>query len=154
MAASGRSVGPSLYHMLTILGKDKVLAPLRAAAGMRIAATERAVGNAVPREVYTVADLRDWPAATGGRGAAVAAGGVRRSGGAFGVAADAQRRAGGGGIDARYTRLHVRPEELAEALRLAARRGFHRRQSDDPAQGRGAAAARRRGRSRRRCWAW
>ena len=28
------------------------------------------------------------------------------------------------GIDARYTRLHIRPEELAEALRLIARAGF------------------------------
>lgn len=31
VAASGRSVGPSLYHLLAILGKDKVLARLRAA---------------------------------------------------------------------------------------------------------------------------
>ena len=31
VAASGRSVGPSLYHMLAILGKDKVIARLRAA---------------------------------------------------------------------------------------------------------------------------
>ena len=34
VAASGRAVGPSLYHMLTILGKEKVLARLRAAASM------------------------------------------------------------------------------------------------------------------------
>ena len=32
VAASGRSVGPSLYHMLAILGKEKVLARLRSAA--------------------------------------------------------------------------------------------------------------------------
>ncbi len=32
VAASGRSVGPSLYHLLAILGKDRVLARLRAAA--------------------------------------------------------------------------------------------------------------------------
>ena len=32
VAASGRSVGPSLYHLLELLGKDKVLARLRAAA--------------------------------------------------------------------------------------------------------------------------
>ena len=32
VAASGRAVGPSLYHLLTILGKEKVLARLRAAA--------------------------------------------------------------------------------------------------------------------------
>ncbi len=32
VAASGRAVGPSLYHLLAILGKDKVLARLRAAA--------------------------------------------------------------------------------------------------------------------------
>ncbi len=31
VAASGRSVGPSLYHLLAILGKDKVVARLRAA---------------------------------------------------------------------------------------------------------------------------
>ena len=31
VAASGRAVGPSLYHMLAILGKDNVLARLRAA---------------------------------------------------------------------------------------------------------------------------
>ena len=34
VAASGRSVGPSLYHMLAILGKDKVLARLRNAAAL------------------------------------------------------------------------------------------------------------------------
>ncbi len=34
VAASGRSVGPSLYHMLAILGKEKVLARLRSAAAM------------------------------------------------------------------------------------------------------------------------
>ena len=32
VAASGRAVGPSLYHMLAILGRDKVVARLRAAA--------------------------------------------------------------------------------------------------------------------------
>ena len=32
VAVSGRAVGPSLYHMLTILGKGKVLARLRAGA--------------------------------------------------------------------------------------------------------------------------
>ena len=34
VAASGRAVGPSLYHMLVILGKAKVLARLRMAAAM------------------------------------------------------------------------------------------------------------------------
>jgi glutamyl-tRNA synthetase len=34
VAASGRAVGPSLYHLLAILGRDKVLARLRAAAAM------------------------------------------------------------------------------------------------------------------------
>ena len=34
VAVSGRAVGPSLYHMLTILGQAKVLARLRAAAEM------------------------------------------------------------------------------------------------------------------------
>ncbi len=32
VAASGRSVGPSLYHLLALLGQEKVLARLRAAA--------------------------------------------------------------------------------------------------------------------------
>ena len=31
IAATGRAVGPSLYHLLAILGKDKVVARLRAA---------------------------------------------------------------------------------------------------------------------------
>ena len=34
VAASGRAIGPSLYHMLAILGKEKVLARLRVAAAM------------------------------------------------------------------------------------------------------------------------
>ncbi len=34
VAASGRAVGPSLYHMLMILGREKVLARLRVAATM------------------------------------------------------------------------------------------------------------------------
>ena len=33
VAASGRSVGPSLYHMLAILGQERVVARLRAAVG-------------------------------------------------------------------------------------------------------------------------
>jgi len=32
VAVSGKSAGPSLYHMLKVLGRDRVLARLRGAA--------------------------------------------------------------------------------------------------------------------------
>lgn len=77
-----------------------------------------------PREVYTVADLRGWPAATAGVQPA-----LRLA--VFGdpVAHSASPPMHNAalaalGIDARYTRVHVRPEELPEALRLAAQSGF------------------------------
>ena len=76
------------------------------------------------REVYTLADLRDWPAATGGvqppLRLAVLGDPVTHS------ASPPMHNAAleAGGIDARYTRLHVRPGELADALRLIARAGF------------------------------
>ena len=78
----------------------------------------------VARELYTVADLRDWPAATAGVSPplrlAVFGDPVAHSASPpMQNAALAAR-----GIDARYTRVHVRSEELAEALRLAARHGF------------------------------
>ncbi len=76
------------------------------------------------REVYTVADLRDWPAATAGvrppLRLAVFGDPVAHS------ASPPMHNAGLAvrGIDARYTRIHVQPAELAEALPLAARQGF------------------------------
>ena len=78
----------------------------------------------VARELYTVADLRDWPAATAGvepplRLAVFGDPVAHSASPPMQNAALAAR-----GIQARYTRIHVRPEELAEALRLAARCGF------------------------------
>ena len=82
--------------------------------------------NVVPaaREVYTVTDLRDWPAVTAGveppLRLAVLGDPVAHS-----ASPPMQNAAlAAHGIDARYTRVHVRPDELAEALRLAARHGF------------------------------
>ena len=79
---------------------------------------------AAAREVYTVADLRDWPAATAGISPrlrlAVFGDPVAHSASpAMHNAALAVRR-----IHARYTRIHVRPEELAEALQLVAQQDF------------------------------
>ena len=78
----------------------------------------------VARDLYTVADLRDWPAATAGvepplRLAVFGDPVAHSASPPMQNAALAAR-----GIDARYTRVHVRPDELAEALRLAARHGF------------------------------
>ncbi len=76
------------------------------------------------KEVYTVADLRDWGAATAGveppLRLAVFGDPVAHSASPqmHNAALEAL------GIDARYTRVHVRPEELAEALRLVAAAGF------------------------------
>ena len=76
------------------------------------------------REVYTLADLHDWPRATHGAAPplrlAVLGDPVAHS--ASPPMHDAALVACG--IAARYTRLHVRPDELADALRLAARAGF------------------------------
>ncbi len=76
------------------------------------------------REVYTLADLRDWSAAT-----AHAKPPLRLA--VFGdpVAHSASppmhnAALAARGIDARYTRLHIRADELAEALRLIVRHGF------------------------------
>ena len=77
-----------------------------------------------PREVYTLADLRDWPAATAGvqppLRLAVFGDPVAHS------ASPPMHNAAlaAAGIDARYIRVHVRPDELAEALRLVAAQGF------------------------------
>jgi shikimate dehydrogenase len=77
-----------------------------------------------PREVYTLADLRDWPTAAAGREPA-----LRLS--VFGdpVAHSASppmhnAALAACGLNLRYTRLHIRPDELAEALRLLTPCGF------------------------------
>ena len=77
-----------------------------------------------PREVYTLADLRNWPTAT-----AHARPPLRLA--VFGdpVAHSASPPMHNAalaalGLDLRYTRLHIRPAELPEALQLVARQGF------------------------------
>ena len=76
------------------------------------------------RAVYTLADLRDWPTATAGvqppLRLAVFGDPVAHS------ASPPMHNAAlaACGIDARYTRIHVRPDELADALRLVAGAGF------------------------------
>lgn len=74
--------------------------------------------------VYTTADLRDWPAATAGTRPplrlAVFGDPVAHS-----MSPPMHNAALAAlGIDARYTRVHVRPEELADTLALVARAGF------------------------------
>ena len=80
--------------------------------------------SAVPHEVYTLADLRDWPEATAGLQPplrlAVFGDPVAHS-----ASPPMQNAAlAAAGIAARYTRIHVRPDELPEALRLVVERGF------------------------------
>ncbi len=76
------------------------------------------------RAVYTLADLRDWPHATAQVKTplrlAVLGDPVAHS------ASPPMHNAAlaAGGIDARYTRLHIRADELPEALRLVVRAGF------------------------------
>jgi len=76
------------------------------------------------REVYTLADLRDWDAVTGGEAVP-----IRLS--VFGDPVAHSRSPqmhnaalAAAGIPARYTRLHILPGELEEALRLLPERGF------------------------------
>ncbi len=76
------------------------------------------------RSVYTAADLRDWPAATAGvrppLRLAVFGDPVAHS-----VSPPMQNAAlAARGIEARYTRVHVRPGELAQALKDIAAAGF------------------------------
>jgi len=76
------------------------------------------------KDVYTLADLRDWPAATTSEQPplrlAVFGDPVAHS------ASPPMHNAAleAAGIAARYCRLHIRPEELAEAVRLLAPQGF------------------------------
>lgn len=76
------------------------------------------------KEVYTLEDLRQWPAATGSEQPpvrlAVLGDPVAHS------ASPPMHNAALAkcGIDARYTRLHLRAEELAEAVRLFPQQGF------------------------------
>ena len=74
--------------------------------------------------IYTVGDLQNWPAATAGvwppLRLAVFGDPVAHS-----VSPPMQNAAlAAGGIDARYTRIHVRPDELPTALACIARAGF------------------------------
>lgn len=76
------------------------------------------------RDVYSLADLRDWPAATLGASPrlrlAVLGDPIAHS-----ISPPMQNAAlAECGIDARYTRLHIRANELAEALRLLHPAGF------------------------------
>lgn len=76
------------------------------------------------RAVYTLADLRDWPTATAHARPplrlAVIGDPVAHS-----VSPPMHNAAlAAGGIDAGYTRLHIRPDELAAAFRLITRAGF------------------------------
>ncbi len=87
-----------------------------------VAALENGVTPA--REVYTLADLRAWPEATAGiyppLRLAVFGDPVAHSASPpmHNAALEALH------INLRYTRVHVRPDELAEALHLAARWNF------------------------------
>ena len=78
----------------------------------------------MPKDVYTLGDLRDWPAVTAGEGAparlAVMGDPVAHS--RSPQMHDAALAAAG--IAARYVRLHILPGELAEALRLLPGKGF------------------------------
>ncbi|HEX4084360.1 MAG TPA: shikimate dehydrogenase [Chthoniobacteraceae bacterium] len=78
----------------------------------------------MPKDVYTLADLRGWPAATAGETPP-----IRLS--VFGDPVAHSRSPQmhnaalkAAGIDAAYTRLHILPEELGEALRLLPQRNF------------------------------
>jgi shikimate dehydrogenase len=78
----------------------------------------------MPKDVYTVADLRDWSAVAGGETPP-----IRLS--VFGDPVAHSRSPqmhnpalAAAGIAAAYARVHVRPEELREALRLLPEIGF------------------------------
>jgi shikimate dehydrogenase len=78
----------------------------------------------MPKDVYTMADLRDWPAVTGAEGTP-----LRLS--VFGDPVSQSRSPqmhdaalAAAGIAAKYVRLHILPAELAEALRLLPVHGF------------------------------
>lgn len=76
------------------------------------------------RDVYTLADLRDWPAATAGVSPALKIA-VLGDPVAHSVSPPMQNAAlSACGLDARYTRLHIRADELATALRLLHPAGF------------------------------
>ena len=77
-----------------------------------------------PREIYTLVDLRNWPAATAGAARplklAVLGDPIAHSASPPMQNAALEDRK----IDAAYTRLHVRAEELSEAIQLMREHGF------------------------------
>lgn len=76
------------------------------------------------RDVYTLADLSNWPAATAGVSPALKIA-VLGDPVAHSVSPPMQNAAlAACGLDARYTRLHIRADELAAALRLLHPAGF------------------------------
>ena len=78
----------------------------------------------MPKDVYTVEDLRGWDAATAGETPAVRLS-VFGDPVAHSRSPEMQNAAlEAAGIAARYARVHVLPDELAEALRLLPRNGF------------------------------
>jgi shikimate dehydrogenase len=97
----------------------------RQCSGNGLQRTARALVECVmPKSVYTLADLRDWPAVTAGEGAP-----ARLS--VFGDPVKHSRSPqmhdaalAAAGIAARYVRLHILPAELPEALRLLPEKGF------------------------------
>ena len=77
-----------------------------------------------PREIYTLADLRNWPEATAGLPRplklAVIGDPIAHSASPPMQNAALENRK----VDAVYTRLHIRADELAEAIRLMREHGF------------------------------
>jgi shikimate dehydrogenase len=78
----------------------------------------------MPKEVYTLADLRDWPAATAAESPPIR---LAVLGDPVAHSRSPQMHNAGlkaAGIPAAYVRLHILPEELPEALRLLPERDF------------------------------
>jgi len=76
----------------------------------------------MPKDVYTMADLRDWPAAAAGEPLRLSVFGDPVKHSRSPQMHDAALAAAG--IAAKYVRLHIQPAELSEALRLLPVQGF------------------------------